>query len=149
MRKAWMANKGKQINGTQVQQVQTRKGNGGKGKEKEGKEEKREKMGDKKRKRRKKRKGKEEGKGKGGRRRKGGRREEKGKGGGRESRPEVTQARGRREGKLKCHTRSHLKVSERNFKSKSMISQRTPAPTRPYLVQKKKNSCNVCLGVER
>ena len=43
-------------------------------------------------------------------------------------------ARGQK-GTLKCHTRSHLKVSERNFKSKSMISQRNPAPTRPYLVQ--------------
>ena len=112
-------------------------GAGGKGRRKMGKEE-----GKKRKEEERNRKGR---KGKEKERRKGRkeRREDRGKRGKKEEEEENRKeeqtgrdasARGQK-GTLKCHTRSHLKVSERNFKSESMISQRNPAPTRPYLVQ--------------
>ena len=128
--------------------IQTRKGGGRReGKVKGGKE-----------RRKGKRKGrgrKEEGKGKkkerekeeksenGGRGKR--RREEEGRKGGRrreregKNGPEETQANGSEKGKTKCHTRSHLKVSERNFKSKTVISHRTSPHRLGHTLCERKN----------
>ena len=115
--------------------IQTRKGGGRReGKVKGGKERRRKKKGKKEGKRKEERKEKERR-----RREKGGKEKRKerkmeGKNG-----PEETQAHGNEKGKTKCHTRSHLKVSERNFKSKTVISHRIPPHRLGHTLCERKN----------